>query len=364
MHYDSLSAAERHALVGVEAHHHLPRIQDAGRMWLAVAERLRDLADSLRRELAALAPDWADSTGTGFVAEVERRKAVIDAMVARIEERQPWRALDDLARQLMLTHARLTGCDPVIVPEGVAVDLDELDRYFEAAARAVFECSGVEDRLPEVTMMADDEASCCSGPGLAGLTSGGPPVLAAPAGVGGAPPSGGVSVPGLVAIPPSGLRGVGPGKARSGPPSIDQAARPVVAEVPPPAQEAPRLPQQTAVTSQTGTSTGGRFFPPMMMPPMLAGTANRASRTSRTVGGEQRPARGVQPVPGVPARLSGRAGDRVRPPTRRTEEPPDGEVLDHEVWQVREPGAASPLRPERPAPGGARRRTRHDGRTA
>ncbi|SFB35871.1 hypothetical protein SAMN05216266_10917 [Amycolatopsis marina] len=441
MEYATLSVAAQFGLVSAEVHHHLPRVQDAARMWRAVAEQLRDVSDSMRRELDSLATHWNDSTGAGFVVEVERRRAAIDELLARIEDREPWRALDDLARQLLVTKARLADAlersvlvqvwsdaqawhavgtdgpgqarqDAGLHREGAAY-LAELDRYFDAAAEAVHGCSGGARRAvppagapehPHATTSTAPAAGCCSdvalpaGPALAGLPGAFPAPFVGPGPVTGAAlPPGGVSIPGLIAIPPgaSGAGGkpgsraepaaAGPGSswqpgagggigssgvpggagtgadAAAGPPRIEQAAKPVASTTPPTVPEAPRLPESSAGSIPGSSGGGGRMMPPMMMMPPGAGAASGSGRSgaARPVGGNERRTRSPQPTPGVPARLRGRSGladptaNGFRPLAMSSRTSGAGNsgapgVLDHEVWQVDESVAASPLRPERP----------------
>ncbi|EHR61083.1 hypothetical protein [Saccharomonospora cyanea] len=418
-------------LVDVEIHTHLVRVEQAGRMWRAVADRLRELSDSLRHELDCLSPQWTDSTGERFVGEVVRRKTLVDEMLSRLDEHRPWRALDDLARQLELTHARMVGGAGWMTATGqqeTTARLAELGRYFQAASDAVLAAAGDEPRLMATTVdgvgAGNPAHGCCPsttplGPTLAGAPAGvpAPSVLLDPAGGAGLPP-GSVALPGLIAVPPgaaargghasrpgapgsaapdprsSGTAGVpfdasaygsSAGFGGSAPPDsrvperIEQVAEPVPiteSEAVPQAPQPPERMSGAGGASPSVASGAGRMFPPMMMPPMMptAGRAGgRRSGTAQPLDGGRRRV-GKPTTPGVPARLRGRsavanptasgyrpiamADPRSTPAASAAED-----ALDHEVWQVTNPGSVSPLKPEAVQPdqvrGSRRPRPRH-----
>ncbi|QUH03944.1 hypothetical protein HUO13_26795 [Saccharopolyspora erythraea] len=416
MDYARLPAVVQFALVDVEAHTHLARVEQASRMWRTVAAELRELSDSLRHELDCLRPDWKDATGLEFVRRVARCKATIDELLTRIEEHRPWRALDDLARQLLLVRAKVTDAversTDASQPEA-ATHLAELDRYFHAAAEAVLAAAGDDARPAAPTAangsLADD---CCSPPETIGPTLAGglgpnltPSVALHPVSGSSLPP-GSVSIPGLIAVPPrssAGGRSTGrggpggspaesrspasgrfdasafdprsaPGGSPAGasipdtPPRIEQVANPVPITEPPADPKAPQPPELPTGTEPATNRTPGGMVPPMMMP-MVPGTGGpatgRRSGATRFLEGERR-TRTTPAMPGVPARLRGRSaladpvGSGYRPVAmsgtkNSTQEPTAQEALDHEVWQVANPGAASPLKPEAVEPEQPRR---------
>ncbi|UQS24719.1 hypothetical protein L1857_18780 [Amycolatopsis thermalba] len=395
MEYAQLPAMVQFALADVEAHTHLERVEQAARMWRDVARELRDTSDALGRELDRLRPEWTDGTGTEFAARAQRCRAAVDEVLGRITAARPWVALDDLAAQLLLTRGKVAGT----VEQGTAAGhaeaaghLGELDRYFLAAAEAVLAAAG-----------GDQPAGCCAPPGfvLTGDT--------APPGPPGAQlPPGSVSMPGLVAVPAGGWRtapgaggaparggraephrlaggsrsgsaarrpragsggigsggagagGAGAAGAAAGPARIERAAHPVPLTGAPPVPQPPQPPDLASGAKPATPGTAGAMVPPMMMPPMIPGTT--ASTTGRRSGvspvGEERRTRAGQATPGVPARLRGRsavadpaaAGYRPVVMSGKAATPPEPETLDREVWQVANPGAVSPLKPEVPEP--------------
>ncbi|WP_039792096.1 hypothetical protein [Amycolatopsis sp. ATCC 39116] len=385
MDYDRLPAMVQFALADVEAHSHLERVEQAARMWRTVAGELRDLSAALGRELDRLRPEWTDATGADFAARAERRRAAIEEALDRITAARPWAALDDLAAQLVLTRGKVAGT----VERGTeashteaAGHLDELDRYFLAAAEAVLAAvggasAGASAGAAPVFVLTGDLAP--------GLTPGLAP--------GSSLPPGSVSMPGLVAVPSgagwpgaksgprTGVGGARPGaatsRAASGrraaagsgpraaagsglPPRIERAAHPVPLAAAPQVPQAPQPPDLAAGAKPGSPGTGGAMVPPMMMPPMVPGTTTsttgRRSRVSPA--GEERRTRAGQATPGVPARLRGRsavadpttAGYRPVAMSAKTAAPAEPETLDREVWQVANPGAVSPLKPETPEP--------------
>jgi hypothetical protein len=404
------------ALVDVEAHSRLARVEQASRMWRTIAAQLRELSDSLRHELDCLQPQWKDATGIEFARQAAGRKAAIDELLMRIEEHQPWPALDDLARQLLLVRARITDVverSAGASQQGAAAHLDELDRYFHAAAGAVLAAAGSDERSSAPTVHATSGPladGCCSAPDVMGpMLAGGlgtnltPPVAPDP-GNGSSLPSGSVSIPGLVAVPPGSSAGgrytgrdgasgtaakprspagetfdasafdprTTPGGSLPGansPASIERVADPVPITGPPAAPEAPQPPERpTGAEPETNRASGG-MIPPMMMPPMVPGAGRPATGTrsgaTRFLDGERR-TRTTTAMPGVPPWLRGRsaladpAGSGYRPVAtsgtkNSTKEPAVQEALDHEVWQVANPGAASPLKPEAVEPEQPRR---------
>ncbi|WP_158894688.1 hypothetical protein [Amycolatopsis anabasis] len=404
MDYTNLPAMVRFALADVEAGAHLARTEQASRMWRSVAAELRELSDTLGRELDGLQQHWNDAAGVDFVRQALRRKAAIDEMLTRIMEHQPWRALDDLARQLLLTRARVTDTVEQPTDEGhhdAAAHLTDLDRYFYAAAEAMLTAAGLDQdsvQLATPSAPAADywtTAPDATAPTLAGNAD--PLVILEP--LAGSPlPPGSVAIPGLIAIPsgsprernttrrgtdvnpeaarsPAGGRAPGSGGAGTSaalpaasphtsgadvPHRIPQAAKPVPITGP---AGTPEAPQPPAHTSTSGAPPGGSrpatgpMSPPMMaMPPMVPGTAQTARRrsgTTRPLEEDERQTRTPPATPGVPPRLRGRsavadpAHNIYRPATTSgTQHVPAPEVLDHEVWQVPNPGAASPLKPE------------------
>lgn len=417
--YAHLPGMVQFALADVQAHGHLARVEQASRMWRTVAARLRELSESLRHELEHLQPLWTDATGTDFVRQATRRKAAIDEVLTRIDEHQPWRALDDLARQLLLTRARVTDAVEQSTEANhreAAAHLAELDRYFLAAAGAVLAVAG-DQAGASPTLAASNHhhaGGCCAEPGTAApmlASDPGPggtlsPVVA-PAGSGSPLPPGSVSIPGLLAVPPGSAGGryaPRPGAAESGvptgttfdprtfaggslpeagasgphdalggsppdggatdtPPRIEQAADPIPLTEQQAAASPPQPPAAPGGTSSGTTGGGGsaRMFPPMMMMPMAPlagrGAPTRGTTSARSLSGAERRTRATQATPGIPPRLRGRsaladpAGSGYRPVTMSAtrnvaSEPAAQEVLDHEVWQVENTDAATPLKPE------------------
>ncbi|RBM22227.1 hypothetical protein DI005_06845 [Prauserella sp. PE36] len=393
MEYGNLPGMVQFAVADVEAHAHLPRVEQAGRMWRAVADELRQLSDTLHHELDCLRPQWKDATGADFLREATRLKAEVDELLTRITEHRPWQALDDLARQLLLTRARVTDTVERATdesPREAAVHLTELDRYFHAAAEAVLLAAG-GDSSPAAA------GDCCAGEG-APVLAGGPALASAPVvGGGSALPPGSVSIPGLVAVPPgagyvpgglqsrgsrspggrsldpSDIAGGSPGDGGARPagslpesggpdtPSrIEQAANPVPMTEDRGVPQPPQPPESPRGAGPASQGTAGRMVPPMMMmPPMMPGAGRSTSgrRSARSLDDGERRTRTPQATPGVPPRLRGRsalgdpAGSGFRPVamsgrTAARPEPSVPEALDHEVWQVPDPGAASPLKPE------------------
>lgn len=364
MDYARLPAMVQFALVDVEAHTHLARVEQASRMWRTVAAELRELSDSLRHELDCLRPHWQDATGVGFVHQATRRKAAVDEMLTRIVEHQPWRALDDLARQLLLTRDRITETverhTDASHEEG-AVHLTELDRYFLAAAEAVLAAVGGEHPAVLAAPAWTNDAlagGCCAepdgmGPTLAGALAPDPALFGTlDPGGGSSLPPGSVSMPGLVAVPPGSLagryapRGAGSGspagrafdprsvaggsppgasafepRAALGgspsdtsgpelPPRIERAANPVPLTESPAVPQAPRPPESPSGTHSGSRGATGYLIPPMMMmPPMVPGTGRSTTgrRSARSLEGSERRTRTTQATPGVPARLRGRS---------------------------------------------------------
>ncbi|PRX47025.1 hypothetical protein B0I33_106122 [Prauserella shujinwangii] len=369
--YARLPAMVQYAVGDVEAHTHLAHVERASRMWRAVAEELSTLAHSLRRELDCLRASWKDATGAEFVRRATERHAAVEDVLARILEHRPWLALDDLARQLLLTRARLGGTAEHATADAryvAAEHLRELDRYFLAAADAVSRAAGGHGHSAgnHALRTGTGEDACCAEPAdalptLAG--SAGPGLLpSVPLGPGAASPlpPGTLAMPGLVAVPPGSLAhgarprhgrslatsesrpahaggsfdpsalvggelgagAPGPGTAPGGsppgamapdvPPRIDQAARPVPLSGPASAPEAPQ-PPANAGASGAGSSaaTGsGRMIPPMMMLPMAPGagrTAAGRSGSARSLEDTERTAKKPAAAPGVPARLRGRS---------------------------------------------------------
>ncbi|MBN6039081.1 hypothetical protein [Amycolatopsis sp. 195334CR] len=392
MDYARLPSMVQFALVDVEAHTHLARVEQASRMWRTVAAELEELADSLRRELDSLKPSWNDSTGTEFARQVTLRTAAIDEALARVHRHRPWLALDELARQLLLTRTRLTGAVDQPAEDGnheTAAHLGELDRYFLAAAEAVLGAAGAEAATGEAPV------DCCSG-----VEGAGAQLASAPAAVPGVVPDllgstlppGSLSIPGLIAVPPgnsgAGARRPGSGSAgggrkgspldgsrpggftassadgpgagtagADGPRRIERAADPIPLTASRATPEAPQ-PPASAGPAEPGSGRGqGRMIPPMMMmPPMLGGAAgNRRNRPAWSLEDGERRTRTPAATPGVPPRLRGRsalgdpAGNGYRPvamsETAKVGATPQ-EPLDHEVWQVTNPGAETPLKPE------------------
>ncbi|GGI93950.1 hypothetical protein GCM10011581_33860 [Saccharopolyspora subtropica] len=399
MDYARLPAIVQFALVDVEVHTHLARVEQASRMWRTIAAELREVSDSLRHELDRLQQHWKDATGVEFIRRAAGRRAAIDELLERIEEHRPWLALDDLARQLVICQARITGAverSADASHQEAAADLEELDRYFHAAAEAVLAAAGVS--LAANGPLAD---GCCSGPGVTGpvLAGGlGPnlaPHVALDSGSGSMLPPGSVSIPGLLAVPssaggrytPRGGAGGSPAEPRSTagapidasssgprttaggslpdasspdiPRRIEQVANPVPLTGPPAAPEAPQPPERPTGTAPGTKAASAGMVPPMMMPPMIPGTGGpatgRRSGATRSLDGARR-TRTTTAVPGVPSRLRGRSaladpvGSGYRPVamsgTRNTANEPAQQALDHEVWQVANPGAASPVKPE------------------
>ncbi|MEU6642733.1 hypothetical protein ABZ863_09290 [Saccharomonospora sp. NPDC046836] len=429
MDYTRLPAMVQFAVGDVEAHNHLARVERASRMWRAIADELTALSDSLRRELDCLRESWPDATGVEFVRQATRRQAAVEETLARIVEHQPWLALDDLARQLLLTRARLTGTAEQAT-EGAeyegAVHLTELDHYFLAAADAVLRAAGSDQRVAGIHAPTTGSRGdgCCTEaavaePTLAAAGPGALPSMTLAPGAGSPLPPGSLSIPGLVAVPPgssaygtprgsagsSGASparaggvfdpstlaggeldagGTGPGAVSAGslpdttgpdlPPRIEQAAKPVSLSGPPSAPEAPQPPAAPAPGS-AGPSAGsgsGRMIPPMMMMPMAPGagrTAGKRNGPARSLDDSERTSKRPAGAPGVPARLRGRsaladpAAGGFRPiamsSTKRGMPEPAEQVLDREVWQVANPGAASPLKPDPVEEPPMRRRRRH-----
>ncbi|QFU91120.1 WXG100 family type VII secretion target [Amycolatopsis sp. YIM 10] len=395
MDYARLPSMVQFALVDVEAHAHLARVEQASRMWRTVAAELGELADSLRRELDNLKPSWNDSTGTEFARQVNLRLAAIDEALGRVNRHQPWLALDELARQLLLTRTRLTGAVEWPAEDGnheTAAHLGELDRYFLAAAEAVLGAAGAEAATGQLS------ADCCpaepngTAAQLASAPAPGPGVV--PDLLGSTLPPGSLSIPGLIAVPPgspgaggrrpagggkkgspldgsrpsdgsrpggftaSGADGSVPGSAGSdGPRRIERVADPVPLTASRATPEAPQPPGSPGAAEPGSARGQGRMIPPMMMmPPMMAGAArNRRNRQARSLEDGERRTRTPPVTPGVPPRLRGRsaladpAGSGYRPvamsDTAKADTTPK-EALDHEVWQVANPGAATPLKPE------------------
>ncbi|PXY23965.1 hypothetical protein [Prauserella flavalba] len=391
MEYGNLPGMVQFAVADVEAHAHLPRVERASRMWRAVADELRQLSDALHHELDCLRPQWKDTTGAGFLREATRLKAEVDELLTRITEHRPWQALDDLARQLLLTRARVTDSVERATDashDDAAAHLTELDRYFHAAAEAV---------LLAASGGSSPAADCCSGEG-APVLAGGPALASAPVPGGGAAlPPGSVSIPGLVAVPPGAGYGsarlpargsrspggrsldpsdiaggsLGDGGARPAgslpdtggpdtPSRIEQAANPVPMTEDRGTPQPPQPPESPRGAGSGAQGAAGRMVPPMMMmPPMMpgAGRSTTGRRSARSLEDGERRTRTPQATPGVPPRLRGRSalGDPAaigfRPVamsgrTTAKPEPSVAEALDHEVWQVANPGAASPLKPE------------------
>ncbi|WP_026361570.1 hypothetical protein [Amycolatopsis nigrescens] len=425
MDYAHLPSMVQFALADVEAHTHLARAEQASRMWRTVAAELQELSDSLRHELDRVEPHWDDATGAEFTRQVARRKIAIDETLTRITEHQPWRALDDLARQLLLTRARLT--DTVERPDDVghqdaAAHLVELDRYFHAAAEATLAAAGVAPARFASPLAANDSLAgdeCCPDPSgaTAPLLAGGPAPSAALYPAGGSPlPPGSVSLPGLLIVPPGNPAGIGKANRRGTPagsrspwgdgsdagaaeprgtssapstsgasgrsgasgasvPSaggpdlprrIEQVANPVPLTGSSPSPEAPQPPAPSGTEPGSQRSSGRMVPPMMMMPPMApgAGRTGRRSGASRSLEGSERRSKTPHATPGVPPRLRGRsaladpAGSGYRPVAMSgAKNDTAQEALDHEVWQVANPGAASPLKPEpvEPEPRRARR---------
>lgn len=437
--YAGMPAMVQFALVDVEAHQHLERVERASRMWQAIAAHLRELSESLRREIELLSPQWTDSTGVAFLLRATRCKAGIDEWLERIDAHQPWRALDDLARQLLLTRGRLVdtvehpteGLAPEVAADTSAAHLTELDRYFLAAAEALLGAAGGHE-LPDATTLAGGGI-----PGLPGVlgptfAGGGLPGAAAPVPLGGTLPPGAVGIPGLIAIPPGasagryGQRGndgldsselpgfdpraVAGGDLSGGPgggsgeggsfdpadiaggspgsggvaglpggsgsgsnltPQIEQAADPAPFMREQATHDAPQMPETAEGGGGSASGAGGArpmgmgmgMMPPMMMMPMRGGLAGNRDANRRSgaaqVNEGGRNGRGPQPTPGVPPRLRGRsslgdpAAGGLRPVamSAKSATPPTApsvpaETLDHEAWQVENPGAATPLKPE------------------
>ncbi|AXB43225.1 hypothetical protein [Amycolatopsis albispora] len=396
MDYASLPSMVQFALVDVEAHTHLARVEQASRMWRTVAAELGELSDSLRRELDCLKPNWDDSTGTEFARQVNLRRAAIDEALSRVTRHQPWVALDELARQLLLTRTRLTGAVEQPAEDGnheTAAHLGELDRYFLAAAEAVLGAAGAE--VPGGQPAVD---CCAAEPGVRLAGAPAPVSGVVPNLVGGTLPPGSVSIPGLIAVPASGplaggrrpaggkagggaaprdgsrlpdgsrpgggfdasaADGTAPSTAGSDAPRrIERAADPVPLTTSRATPEAPQPPASPDAAEPGSAARGqGRMVPPMMMMPPMLGGAARAGRTrpARSLEDGERRTRTPQATPGVPPRLRGRsaladpAGSGYRPVAmsgKANVGTAPQETLDHEVWQVANPGAATPLKPE------------------
>ncbi|GAB3586214.1 hypothetical protein GCM10027445_64710 [Amycolatopsis endophytica] len=380
MDYTRLPGMVQFALVDVEAHAHLARVADAARMWRRVAAELRELSDSLRHELDHLRLQWTDTTGAGFVRQAEQRKASIDEMLGRVEAHEPWRALDDLARQLLLTRGRVTDTVERATETSqseAAVYLVELDRYFLAAAEAVLGAVGGHETATVTFQGGPEPGTGSSGSSLPPGSVSMPGLVAVPL-TGGVVPRGGVSRPafdprGVAGGSLGGRRGTGgkspahtaglggsAGRGSTGPnlPSrIERAADPVPLTEAQAVPQAPQPPAQPGAAKPASTGAGGGMIPPMMMPPMVPGTAR--STLGRRSGGPpatERRTKGPQATPGVPARLRGRsaldnpAAAGYRPVSTSGAKTAPEEPLDREVWDVTDPAPASPLKPETPEP--------------
>ncbi|MFD2399772.1 hypothetical protein ACFSVJ_27560 [Prauserella oleivorans] len=414
--YARLPALVPLPLANVEAHTHLARVEEASRMWRTVTTRLRELSDALRNDLEHLRPQWTDGTGAEFVRQVVVRKAAIDDVLTRIAEHQPCRALDDLARQLLLcretvTHTAQRGTEASGQEAGL--HLAELDRYFRAAAAA----SSVPRAIPPAPRRWTPVHTAAVRPApprpprsplprgrvlcRRWIRLGAPgrhcrPAVSRsrvsspfhPAARSGAAPRRGSgsrgASPGPAGLPgdSSSLSGGAEGSRIEGseftprssgsvpdtgtpgpPPRIDQAANPVPISAPPSTSEAPQPPQAAGGTEPKAHAGPGRMVPPMMMPGALRPGGGGRSAPGKSLEAAERRPRNAQAVPGVPARLQGRSalaattGRGYRPiaMSAARNATPEPQVLDHEVWQVADPAVASPLTPEAAEPEQPRR---------
>lgn len=350
--YARLPAMVQYAVGDVEAHQHLPRVERASRMWRDVAEELSTLADSLRRELDCLRATWHDATGAELVRQATRCHAAVEEVLSRILRHRPWLALDDLARQLLLTRARLTGTAEQTGAQArsdAAEQLRELDRYFLAAAEAVSGAAGEPGPSAGTRAVPPGSAgeACCAEPAgalptLAGSAApGGLPSVPLGPGSGSPLPPGSLAMPGLVAVPPGfpgarprpnrspaaagsppgpvgaafdpstlvggrlgpggpGPGGLGPGSAPAGsppgaaatpevPPRIEQAARPVPLSAPQSAPDAPPAPAGPGTSSPGSAAATGSG---RMVPPMMM--LPMAPAGGRATGGRSGPARSLE----------------------------------------------------------------------